>query len=77
MVNLNAKLKGQILGLIGEVNNMMFPKDYSNTGGEFLCKSCAWCAKGPINNGVYCGFDREFHVDVGVCKDYKEKNNNG
>ena len=54
---------------------MMFNKDYSNTGGEFLCKSCAWCAKGPINNGVYCGFDREFHVDVGVCKDYKEKNN--
>lgn len=56
---------------------MMFPKDYSNTGGEFLCKSCAWCAKGPVNNGVYCGFDREFHVDVGVCRDYKEKNNNG
>ena len=54
---------------------MMFPKDYSNTGGEFLCKSCSWCSKGPINNGVFCSFDKEFHVDVGVCKDYKEKEN--
>ena len=24
---------------------MMFPKDYSNTGGEFLCKTCMWCSK--------------------------------
>lgn len=56
---------------------MMFPKDYSNTGGEFLCKSCSWCSKGPINNGVFCSFDKEFHVDVGVCKDYKEEENNG
>ena len=53
----------------------MFNKDYSNTGGEFLCKSCSWCSKGPINNGVFCSFDKEFHVDVGVCKDYKEVRN--
>ena len=54
---------------------MMFAKDYSNTGGEFLCKTCAWCSKGPINNNVYCGFDRDFHVDVGVCREYKERSN--
>lgn len=56
---------------------MMFPKDFSNTGGEYLCKSCQWLSKGPMNNGCYCGFDREFHVDVGVCRDYKEMKKGG
>ena len=56
---------------------MMFPKDFSNTGGEYLCKSCQWLSKGPMNNGCYCGFDREFHGDVGVCRDYKEMKKGG
>lgn len=57
---------------------MMFPKDYSNTGGEPLCKSCRWGAP------VYLGKDRHAAADtfncvreqkeyknVGVCKDYE------
>ena len=52
---------------------MMFSKDNSNTGGEYLCKSCLYCSLGPLNNGCYCGKDKEFHFDVGVCKDYKQK----
>ena len=65
---------------------MMFPKDYSNTGGECLCKSCKWGAPVYIGTGAnrteakhtyLCVLETEERTNVGVCKDYKEKDNNG
>ena len=64
---------------------MMFPKDYSNTGGECLCKSCRWGApvyigihRGDLQQTYLCVSDQKEYKNVGVCKyyqAYKEKDN--
>ena len=57
---------------------MMFSKDHSNSGGQSLCETCLFLHNGnKIPDGFvgYCGFDRDFHVDVGVCREYKERDN--
>lgn len=55
---------------------MLFPKNYSNCGGECLCDSC--CYGLPVHyikrSGImeyYCRRNSEETVEVGVCKDYE------
>lgn len=55
---------------------MLFPKNYSNCGGECLCDSC--CYGLPVHyikrSGImeyYCRRNSGETVEVGVCKDYE------
>lgn len=56
---------------------MLFPKNYSNCGGECLCDSCCYAlpVKYDRKAGImeyYCRRNSEESIEVGVCKDYED-----